>query len=141
MKGKKATKRAAGLRDLHLRAKFDKATKALRVFVDRLEDFTAEFCRDSLNADLKNRLDEELLCKAVQRFIESKGGKVLVVGGISIQQWPQDNTHVYHVAVKFMGRPPKIAVKVAKGPPGSWIRKGTGGGSNGRRTARGPDFR
>jgi len=116
-KRKEAKRRSKTLRDLELQAKFDKATKALRIFVDELEDFTAAFCANSLTPGLKSRLHEELLCKAAQRFIEAKGGKVLVVGGISIQQWPQDNKHVYHLAVKFMGRTPEVKMQVAP-PPG-----------------------
>ena len=34
---------------------------------------------------------EDKLYKEIRRYIESRGGKVLVIGGIEIQEWPTDS--------------------------------------------------
>jgi len=46
------------------------------------------------------------LYKAVQNYVEKGGGKLIVIGGITVQEWPTDNPHVFHVAVKCLGRKP-----------------------------------
>lgn len=48
------------------------------------------------------------LYKAVQNYVEKGGGKLIVIGGIAVQEWPQDNAHVFHVAVKCLGRKPTL---------------------------------
>lgn len=47
------------------------------------------------------------LYKAVQKYVEAFGGGLVVIGGITIQKWPQDNKGIFHVAVKCLGREPK----------------------------------
>jgi hypothetical protein len=47
------------------------------------------------------------LYRAVRRYIKSKGGSILVIGGIEVQQFPGDNAGVYRLAVKFMGKKPE----------------------------------
>jgi hypothetical protein len=49
------------------------------------------------------------LYKAVANYIERAGGKVLVTGGIQIQQWPGDGKFRFTVAVKCTGRKPNFA--------------------------------
>lgn len=49
------------------------------------------------------------LYQAVQNYVEKSGGKLVVIGGISIQEWPTDNKGVFHVAVKCLGRRPEFA--------------------------------
>lgn len=49
------------------------------------------------------------LYKAVQNYIEKKGGKLAVIGGVSIQEWPDDRAMIFHVAIKCMGRKPEFA--------------------------------
>lgn len=46
------------------------------------------------------------LYKAVQHYVEKGGGKLVIVGGIALQEWPGDNKGVFHVAVKCLGRKP-----------------------------------
>ena len=46
------------------------------------------------------------LYKAVQNYVEKNGGKLAVIGGITIQEWPADSAMVFHVAVKCCGRKP-----------------------------------
>lgn len=46
------------------------------------------------------------LLEAARKYIEVNGGKPLVIGPIELQQWPEDNKHVYRLAIKFTGKPP-----------------------------------
>ena len=46
------------------------------------------------------------------KYIESKGGKAVVIGGIQVQRWPGERDGIYYLAIRFLGRPP------VKGPPG-----------------------
>lgn len=46
------------------------------------------------------------LYKAVQNYVEKGGGKLVVIGGIAVQEWPTDNPMVFHIAVKCCGRKP-----------------------------------
>lgn len=47
------------------------------------------------------------LYKAVIEFIESKGGKVLIIGGVETQHFPEDNKFNFRLAIRFTGRKPK----------------------------------
>lgn len=49
---------------------------------------------------------ESQLYRAVRRYVESKGGSLLVIGGIETQQWPDDRALMFRVAVRCMGRKP-----------------------------------
>lgn len=46
------------------------------------------------------------LYKAVANYVEKNGGKLVVIGGVQMQEWPADNPGVFHVSVKCMGRKP-----------------------------------
>lgn len=46
------------------------------------------------------------LYEGVARYIEHKEGKVIVIGGIEIQQWGTNN-NIFKVAVQCAGRQPK----------------------------------
>ena len=48
------------------------------------------------------------LQNAVQRFVEANGGKLIVVGAIEIQEWPNDLKYNFRVAVQCTGRRPTI---------------------------------
>lgn len=50
---------------------------------------------------------ESQLYRAVRRYVESKGGSLLVIGGIETQEWPGERELMFRVAVKCMGRKPK----------------------------------
>lgn len=50
----------------------------------------------------------DALYKAVTRYVESRGGKLVVIGGIAVQHWPGDSTAVFHISVKCCGLEPKI---------------------------------
>lgn len=58
----------------------------------------------------------DALYKAVQDFVEQGGGKVFVVGGIEVQEWPGDHEFCFRVAVKCTGRKP--ALPAAERPGG-----------------------
>jgi hypothetical protein len=47
------------------------------------------------------------LLAAVERYIRANGGKVIVIGGIEIQKWPDDGEFKFKVAVGCSGRQPK----------------------------------
>lgn len=46
------------------------------------------------------------LLNAVGAWVKSRGGEVLVAGGVQIQRWPQDPDHTFLVAVRCTGRAP-----------------------------------
>ena len=43
------------------------------------------------------------LYEAVARYVEHANGNVAIIGGIEIQQWPDDEAGKYRVAVSFAG--------------------------------------
>ena len=54
---------------------------------------------------------EHNLLVAAAHFIESRGGKALVLGGAEIQKWPGDPPGKFKLAVSIVGRPPNKKVK------------------------------
>jgi hypothetical protein len=55
-------------------------------------------------ASIPKHVDQ--LYKAVDAYVKKNGGKLVIVGGIQIQEWPGDGAMVFHVAVKCLGRKP-----------------------------------
>jgi len=55
---------------------------------------------------LAGRSPDLQLYRAIRRYVENKGGSVTVIGGIEIQEWPEDHKFKYRVAVHVMGRKP-----------------------------------
>jgi hypothetical protein len=49
------------------------------------------------------------LLAATTHWIKANGGTAVVIGGIEVQQWPQDGAYVYRVAIRATGRPPRKA--------------------------------
>jgi len=49
---------------------------------------------------------ESQLLKAATNYIEKNGGEVIIIGGLQIQHWPEDNQSNYRLAIKFTGRKP-----------------------------------
>jgi hypothetical protein len=47
------------------------------------------------------------LYRAVIRFVESRSGSIVVIGGITTIELPGDREFIFHVAVKCCGRKPK----------------------------------
>lgn len=60
--------------------------------------------RDPLAGD---RTPTGQLYRAVRRYIESKGGSILVIGGAQIESWPGDGQFKFVLGVRCMGRKPK----------------------------------
>lgn len=52
--------------------------------------------------------DTEKLYKAVQEYIENRGGKAIVIGGTSIVQFPDDRDFVWRLAIQVTGRKPEM---------------------------------
>lgn len=48
------------------------------------------------------------LYRAVQRYVKSNGGTVIVAGGIQMQEWPNDGSLNYTIAVKCFGKKPEF---------------------------------
>lgn len=55
---------------------------------------------------ITGRKPSDALQRSVVRYIESRGGSVLVVGEIQIQQWPGELPCNFTIAVKCTGRKP-----------------------------------
>jgi len=47
------------------------------------------------------------LYKAVKEYIESRGGKAVMAGGVEAQEWPGDRVYNYYLAIKIMGIKPE----------------------------------
>lgn len=47
------------------------------------------------------------LYRAIIRYVESKKGSILVIGGVQVEQWPGDGEFKFVVGVRCMGRKPK----------------------------------
>jgi hypothetical protein len=48
----------------------------------------------------------ERLYKAVANYVEKNGGKIVVIGGIQLQEWPDGKKGSFSIAVKCLGRKP-----------------------------------
>jgi len=49
------------------------------------------------------------LYRAIRRYVQSGGGKVVAIGGIEIQQWPEEGQFKFRVSVKVLGIKPKFS--------------------------------
>jgi len=49
------------------------------------------------------------LYRAVRRYVESNSGRIIVIGGIQVQEWPGEVEGKYRVAVECFGRKPVFA--------------------------------
>jgi hypothetical protein len=47
------------------------------------------------------------LYRAVQKYVEVNGGKLAVIGGIKIIEWPGDSSYNFTVGVGCTGRRPQ----------------------------------
>jgi hypothetical protein len=48
----------------------------------------------------------EALYKAVDDYVKSLGGSVIVIGGIEVQEWPVDSQFEFKIAVRCLGKKP-----------------------------------
>jgi hypothetical protein len=67
---------------------------------------------DALRQEIKTRqpdkmTDTDRLYVAIKEYIENRGGKVVVIGGIEIQQRAGALPYNYAIAVQFTGTKPK----------------------------------
>jgi hypothetical protein len=54
------------------------------------------------------------LYDAVRQYVEALGGKLIVIGGVEVQEWPNDGEFRFRLAVRCTGRKPTM-----KEPPQS----------------------
>ena len=47
------------------------------------------------------------LYKAIQEYVESRGGKVLVIGGVETIKWPDDREFNYTLGIRITGIKPE----------------------------------
>lgn len=47
------------------------------------------------------------LYRAVIRYVESHKGSILVIGGVQIEQWPEDRKGMFVLGVRCLGRKPE----------------------------------
>lgn len=59
----------------------------------------------------KTNTSVDNLYKSAQAYVEAGGGKLLVIGGVAILEWPQDNKSVFYVVIKCTGKKPIFAVE------------------------------
>ena len=52
---------------------------------------------------------EANLYEAVARYVEHGKGKLLIIGGIEVQEWPGEPLGKFRVAISCLGRKPKFA--------------------------------
>jgi hypothetical protein len=52
------------------------------------------------------------LYRAIIRYVKFRGGDIMVIGGIEIQEWPDEFKYNFRVAVRCTGKKP---TKEAKG--------------------------
>ena len=57
----------------------------------------------------------DALYRAVQKYVELNGGKLIVVGGIQVQQWLGDAKYNFVVAVRCTGVLPEFAKEISNG--------------------------
>jgi hypothetical protein len=50
----------------------------------------------------------DALYKAVQRYVEANGGNLSVIGGVEVQQWPEDFAYNFRVAIRCTGKKPEL---------------------------------
>ena len=48
------------------------------------------------------------LYKAVANYVKKGGGKLIIVGGVEIQEWPGEGEHKFRVAIRCLGRKPSF---------------------------------
>ena len=57
----------------------------------------------------KQDSDYVALYKEVAKYVASQGGKVIMCGGIQVQEWPEDHKFSFTIAIKCVGKKPKFA--------------------------------
>ena len=57
---------------------------------------------------LAGNTPELILLRAVRRYVEHHGGKILVIGGIEVQTWPEDRALNFRIGIRCTGRRPEV---------------------------------
>lgn len=66
------------------------------------------------------------LYRAVKRYVESRGGSILVIGGIETQVWPEEFKYNFRLSVRCMGTKPMLRELDAANPQKIPQRPGKG---------------
>ena len=66
---------------------------------------------------MAKKVDRHLdrLYKAVANYVEKRGGKVVVIGGVQVQEWPGDLKFNFTIGIKCTGRRPQFAASEGRG--------------------------
>lgn len=61
----------------------------------------------------KRSLDDiyEDMYLSVQQYVEHFGGRIAVIGGVEVQQWPDDLTHTFRIAIRCTGKKPELKAR------------------------------
>lgn len=62
--------------------------------------------RKARKVSVKRKDAQDILIDAAAKYIQSKGGKVVVIGGIEIQRWPDDPEFNFRLAIHCTGKAP-----------------------------------
>ena len=73
-----------------------------------LRSHTNDWLESFLGGEMSELKGVDRLHKAVQNLVEKNGGKVLVIGGVEVQKWPEDFSLNFRIAVKCTGTPPQV---------------------------------
>lgn len=58
----------------------------------------------------------DALYQAVVAYVEARGGRMLVVGGVQVQEWPGGRPGQFLLAVECLGRKPNLVREVPRPP-------------------------
>lgn len=64
--------------------------------------------KSKLHRKLTGRDPTSQLYRAIIRYVESKKGSIIVIGGVQIEQWPGEGEFKYVVGVRCLGRRPSF---------------------------------
>ena len=58
--------------------------------------------------------DTDRLYFALQEYVKNRGGNLVVVGGIEVQEWPNDPKLCFRIAIRCTGKKPDFATQNGK---------------------------
>jgi hypothetical protein len=56
---------------------------------------------------VRERVVVDELYSAIDRYVTLHGGKVIVIGGIEVHQWPDDRKMNFRISVRCTGKKPR----------------------------------
>lgn len=63
-----------------------------------------------------NKLPKHIadLYDALDNYVTKLGGKIVIIGGVEVQEWPNDPKHSFRMAIKCVGFKPKYHEDLGK---------------------------